>query len=132
VATWLIAESYLRFPSRLWIVFGIAGNLAVLAFFKYLAFAAGAVVGVLGVPVQGWSIILPLGISFYTFELISYLVDLRRGGRPALSVAAVLSVHLPLPASRRRPDHQAQRDHPAIQPLAVPAGPRHGRSPDMP
>jgi len=79
VGTWLIAEGYLRFPSRAWIVFGIAANLAVLAFFKYLAFIAGTVVGLAGVPVQGWDLILPLGISFYTFELISYLVDLRRG-----------------------------------------------------
>ena len=82
VATWLIAEGYLRFPSRAWIVFGIAANLAVLAFFKYLAFLAGTVVGLAGVPVQGWDLILPLGISFYTFELISYLVDLRRGDGP--------------------------------------------------
>jgi alginate O-acetyltransferase complex protein AlgI len=44
-----------------------------------MAFLAGAAVNFLGVPVQGWDIILPLGISFYTFELISYLVDLRRG-----------------------------------------------------
>src|SRR5215467_1328886 len=51
VATWLIAEAYWRFPSRAWIVFGIAANLAVLAFFKYLAFVAGAVVGIMGVPV---------------------------------------------------------------------------------
>ena len=82
IATWLIAEAYLRFPSRAWIVFGIAANLAVLAFFKYLALLAGAVVGLAGVPVQGWDLILPLGISFYTFELISYLVDLRRGDGP--------------------------------------------------
>ena len=52
VATWLIAEAHIRLPSRLWIVFGIAANLAVLAFFKYLAFVAGAVVGIMGVPVQ--------------------------------------------------------------------------------
>jgi alginate O-acetyltransferase complex protein AlgI len=82
VGTWLIAEGYLRFPSRAWIVFGIVANLAVLAFFKYLAFLAGTVVGLAGVPVQGWDLILPLGISFYTFELISYLVDLRRGDGP--------------------------------------------------
>ncbi len=82
VATWLIAEAYLRYPSRAWIVLGVAANLAVLAFFKYLAFVAGAVVGIMGVPVQGWDLILPLGISFYTFELISYLVDLRRGDGP--------------------------------------------------
>ncbi len=79
VATWLIAEAYLRYPSRLWIVLGIAANLAVLGFFKYMAFLAGAAVAVMGIPVQGWSVILPLGISFYTFELISYLVDLKRG-----------------------------------------------------
>ncbi|MGZ8400079.1 MAG: MBOAT family O-acyltransferase [Methyloceanibacter sp.] len=82
VATWLIADTYLRSPSRAWIVLGVAANLAVLAFFKYLAFVAGAVVGIMGVPVQGWDLILPLGISFYTFELISYLVDLRRGDGP--------------------------------------------------
>src|SRR5262245_66642564 len=34
VATWLIAEAYLRFRSRLWIVLGITANLAVLGFFK--------------------------------------------------------------------------------------------------
>ena len=82
IATWLIAEAYLRFPSRAWIVFGIAANLAVLAFFKYLAFLAGAVVGLAGVPVQGWDLILPLGISFFMFEQISYLVDLSRGDGP--------------------------------------------------
>jgi alginate O-acetyltransferase complex protein AlgI len=82
VTTWLIAEAYFRFPSRLWIVLGIAANLAVLAVFKYLAFIAGAVVGFAGVPVQGWNVILPLGISFYTFELISYLADLSKGDGP--------------------------------------------------
>jgi D-alanyl-lipoteichoic acid acyltransferase DltB (MBOAT superfamily) len=63
-------------------VLGIVANLAVLAMFKYLAFIAGALVGFAGVPVQGWSVILPLGISFYTFELISYLADLSKGDRP--------------------------------------------------
>lgn len=82
IGTWLIAEVYLRHSSRFWIVLGIAANLAVLGFFKYLAFAAGVMVGLAGVPVQGWNVILPLGISFYTFELISYLVDLRRGDGP--------------------------------------------------
>jgi alginate O-acetyltransferase complex protein AlgI len=79
VTTWLIAEAYLRFPSRFWVVAGIAANLAVLGFFKYLAFLAGAAVNFMGIPVQGWNVILPLGISFYTFELISYLVDLQGG-----------------------------------------------------
>jgi D-alanyl-lipoteichoic acid acyltransferase DltB (MBOAT superfamily) len=79
VVTWLIAEAYFRRPAKFWIVLGVAANLAVLGFFKYLAFLAGAAVGVMRMPIQGWNVILPLGISFYTFELISYLVDLRRG-----------------------------------------------------
>ena len=79
VVTWLIAEAYLRRPSLFWIVLGIAANLAVLAFFKYATFAAGSFVGIVGLPSPEFSIVLPLGISFYTFELISYLVDLRRG-----------------------------------------------------
>ena len=70
-------------PSRAWIVFGIAANLAVLGFFKYLAFVAGAVVGPASAcRCKAGTSILPLGISFYTFELISYLVDLRRGDGP--------------------------------------------------
>jgi D-alanyl-lipoteichoic acid acyltransferase DltB (MBOAT superfamily) len=79
VLTWLIAEGHLRFPSKSWIVFGVAANLAVLALFKYTLFLAGSVAGFLGVSTPGWDFILPLGISFYTFELISYLVDLDRG-----------------------------------------------------
>jgi alginate O-acetyltransferase complex protein AlgI len=77
--TWLMAECYLRRPWQGWIVFGVAANLAVLGFFKLALLVAGAAVSFVGLPEPGWSIILPLGISFYTFELISYLVDLRRG-----------------------------------------------------
>ena len=79
VVSWLIAEAYLRRPAKGWIVLGVAGNLAVLGFFKYALFVAGAAVSFVGLPEPGWSIVLPIGISFYTFELISYLVDLERG-----------------------------------------------------
>jgi alginate O-acetyltransferase complex protein AlgI len=79
VFSWLMAEAYLRRPSRFWIVFGIVANVAVLGFFKYALFVAGAAVSFVGLPEPGWNIVLPIGISFYTFELISYLVDLERG-----------------------------------------------------
>ncbi len=79
VFTWLIAEAYLRKPSKLWIVGGVVANLAVLGFFKYALFVAGAAVSFVGLPEPGWNIVLPIGISFYTFEFVSYLVDLKRG-----------------------------------------------------
>jgi alginate O-acetyltransferase complex protein AlgI len=79
VISWVFAEAYLRRPARCWIVLGVAGNLAVLGFFKYALFAAGVAVSFVGLPEPGWNIVLPIGISFYTFELISYLLDLERG-----------------------------------------------------
>jgi alginate O-acetyltransferase complex protein AlgI len=79
IVSWLFAEAYLRRPARGFIVLGIAANLAVLGFFKYALFVSHAAVSFIGLPEPGWNIVLPIGISFYTFEIISYLVDLERG-----------------------------------------------------
>ena len=56
---------------------GVAFNLAVLAVFKYLGFFAAQLIG-LGLRVPQPDIALPIGISFYTFQSISYLVDVFR------------------------------------------------------
>jgi len=69
---------------RLLLALSVGVNLGVLAFFKYLHFAlrtARTAAGWLGwgVPAPGWQLALPLGISFYTFEAISYVVDVYRG-----------------------------------------------------
>ncbi len=58
---------------------GIAGNLAVLAYFKYLGLIAQTINLVVADPVNVPSIVLPLAISFFTFQQIAYLVDMRRG-----------------------------------------------------
>ena len=68
---------------RLYLTLSVGSNLAILFYFKYLIFFADAGVGLLqllgfAVEPPGWSIILPLGISFYTFETISYTVDVYR------------------------------------------------------
>lgn len=60
---------------------GIAGNLLVLAACKYADFLGANVAGLLGLPFASFGIILPLGVSFFTFQKISYLMDLRRGDR---------------------------------------------------
>jgi hypothetical protein len=56
-------------------------NLAVLGFFKYMNFFAETVTA-FGLPIGPFAIALPLGISFFTFHHIMYLVDLRRGKAP--------------------------------------------------
>ena len=48
---------------------------------KYANFVGANVAGALGVGFEPLGIILPLGVSFFTFQKISYLVDLRRGDR---------------------------------------------------
>ena len=67
----------------------LAGNLGLLGYFKYYGFFVSstnnlfALVGV-NVPLEVRSVVLPVGISFYTFMAISYVVDVYRGDfRPA-------------------------------------------------
>ncbi len=60
-----------------WLVLGLICNLAILGTFKYLGFFAD-LLGRCGLSVQVPEIALPIGISFYTFQSISYLVDVYR------------------------------------------------------
>ena len=65
---------------------GIGLNLAVLALFKYADFLRGSAYGLVGAPWRPWALVLPLGISFFVFQKIAYLVDLRRGDRHRYSL----------------------------------------------
>jgi alginate O-acetyltransferase complex protein AlgI len=69
---------------RLLLTGSIATNLGLLAFFKYTNFFLDTTTSLAGVfgwvlPRRTLNLILPLGISFYTFETISYVVDVYRG-----------------------------------------------------
>ena len=59
------------------LIIGVAIDLAILGSFKYLGFFAGVLVSV-GIPVPVPEVALPIGISFYMFQSISYLVDVYR------------------------------------------------------
>jgi alginate O-acetyltransferase complex protein AlgI len=69
---------------RLLLLLSVGTNLGLLAFFKYVNFfldSVYAVQGCLGLQPGGrlLDVVLPLGISFYTFETISYIVDVYLG-----------------------------------------------------
>ncbi len=65
---------------RTWLAFGIALNLGLLFVFKYAVFALTTLALATGWPLHlGVSIVLPIGISFYTFQQVAYLVDIYRG-----------------------------------------------------
>lgn len=76
---WLIAGLYLRSRLPALPIVGVAANLALLGLFKYADFITGSLAAAVGQSHDGFSIILPIGISFFTFQQISYLVDLKRG-----------------------------------------------------
>ena len=66
----------------------IAGNLGILAVFKYGNFAIDTVNAVLGFlhrapAVPRLDLLLPVGISFYTFQALGYSIDVYRGDTPA-------------------------------------------------
>lgn len=62
-----------------WLTTGIAGNLLLLAFFKYAGLLIATVNAIAGSSLADPAIQLPSGISFYTFTQIAFLVDVYRG-----------------------------------------------------
>jgi len=60
------------------VVLAVLGNLAVLGYFKYAVFLVEAIDALFAAGFQIERIILPLGISFFTFQQIGYLVDVSR------------------------------------------------------
>ena len=60
---------------------GVALNLALLCYFKYTNFIFDSINALTGAPLPFFNIVLPLGISFFTFQQIAYLVDVMRGAR---------------------------------------------------
>jgi D-alanyl-lipoteichoic acid acyltransferase DltB (MBOAT superfamily) len=60
---------------------GVALNLAVLCYFKYTNFIFDSLSTLAGTPLPFVNVVLPLGISFFTFQQIAYLVDVMRGAK---------------------------------------------------
>jgi alginate O-acetyltransferase complex protein AlgI len=74
----IVANYALSFwASRARLALAVSLNLGVLAFFKYRAFLAGIVAPTYASTLS--AAVIPLGISFYVFQLIAYQVDLSRG-----------------------------------------------------
>ena len=86
--------------SKRWMLVGVAGNLFTLALFKYFNFGVDSLNALLGRSaentIDALTFILPIGISFYIFQSISFLIDVyRRDAPPArnfLDFAAFISL----------------------------------------
>ncbi len=82
VANWIFVYGFFQIAGRGLIPIAVTLNLLVIGIFKYADFFAGSLAWVIGTDHQAWNIILPLGISFFTFQQISYLVDVSRNKAP--------------------------------------------------
>lgn len=91
-ASGLLIDSAKRIPEerirvrrrKLYVALSFISNLAILFFFKYYGFAADTaswLLGLLGIKasIPALDVVLPVGISFYTFQALSYTVDVYRG-----------------------------------------------------
>ncbi len=84
---------------RVALAVAVAGNLIILAIFKYANFVTGnlaAVMAPLGLTVAKTNIALPLGISFFTFHCLSYIIDIYRrrfrANRDPVDIALYISL----------------------------------------
>ena len=93
VVDWLAAQAMVKserpFTRKAWMIASVVVNLGMLGFFKYGQFLLAnfvALAGTLGINYQPaqYNIVLPVGISFYTFATLSYTLDVYlRRARPA-------------------------------------------------
>lgn len=79
VAGLLIGRAQTRRAKKAWLALSVIVSLGTLAVFKYSGFFVENINGIFGASVAQPPFTLPIGISFYTFQAISYTVDVYRG-----------------------------------------------------
>lgn len=65
--------------SKIWLIVSIVINLGILGFFKYSDFLISNINNIFNVNIPLLNLVLPIGISFYTFQTMSYTIDVYRG-----------------------------------------------------
>ena len=68
---------------KLWLTVSVVISLGLLGLFKYADFFIGSINAVTGLSIPFLRLALPVGISFYTFQCLSYTIDVYRGAVPA-------------------------------------------------
>ena len=97
------------------LVVALAANICALAYYKYANFFIGNVNDILGTAWHIGKIILPLGISFFTFTQIAFLVDAYQGKVARIQLRALRAVRHLLPAPDRRAGAAPQGDDAAVR-----------------
>jgi len=96
IAVAFLVGRHLRGAGRkYWLGAGVAFHVGLLFIFKYLTFVLGQL-GLLVGSLEGFAIALPIGISFFTFQLLSYLFDVYHGKAEAQNNILNLGLYVAL------------------------------------
>lgn len=90
----LLERSRSATRSQFILAISIAGQVLFLVYFKYLGLLLQTIASLISIPISYHSPGLPIGISFYTFHLISYLVDVYRKEAPAVTSYSKLLLYI--------------------------------------
>lgn len=74
----MIDYSYTATGKKVWLVTAIICNIGLLGVYKYLGFFSATVNTIFNVQIPEVSLIMPIGISFFTFQTMSYVIDVYR------------------------------------------------------
>lgn len=93
----ILLDKHYSSRQRLWIVsLTVVLDLSFLFYFKYFNFVVDNINGVLVTDFQLLDVIMPIGISFYTFQAMSYLIDVYRREVPAQKDVYKLALYIVL------------------------------------
>ena len=81
---------------KFWLILGITYNLGILFVFKYLGFSISIFNNLFHQNMNMISFVLPIGISFYTFQCLSYIIDVYRGTAEAQKSIVSLGLYISL------------------------------------
>ena len=79
---WISDRQGLR---KIMLTLGCLLNVGILGYFKYTGFLLENLYALFGEEFSGIAILLPLGISFYTFQQLSFIIDAYRGDNKSIS-----------------------------------------------
>lgn len=80
----LMSRTENRYGRKAWVLLSVAMNLGLLGYFKYTNFLGGVITSLMGGQFTALDIFLPVGISFFTFQSLSYTIDVYRREIPPL------------------------------------------------
>lgn len=78
VIAWLMDRTDVRWKRKFCVVLSVSVNLGLLCYFKYTNFLGGVIASLMGGEFTALDIFLPVGISFFTFQSLSYTIDVYR------------------------------------------------------